>query len=125
MNILTFALILVVFFALECQSFPSNDDKDASKTRGEESHKRRKNRESPHMEVLRVNGEGKALVVIVPGDKVNKKNHDIKMLNDKDPDFEIKRTEDGLKLVKDHQEFNIDTDSGHKKGELDLFINVV
>lgn len=77
MKSLKICLILFLFTILSCESFPT-DKKDSKDTEistippkskdTREGHKKRKN--GPHMEVLKVNGEGKALVVIIPKDKV-------------------------------------------------------
>lgn len=100
-------LVLIFFVILECcESLPSKP----------EGQRRKKHSEGPRMEVLKVNGEGRALVVVVPRENDNKRIHDIKKLDKKEPALKIEKTDDGLKLIKDDQEFSIDTDAEHKKG---------
>lgn len=101
-------LLLIFFVILEyCESLPSKSEGP-----------RKKRHSEARMEVLRVDGEGRALVIVVPRDKDNIKKHEIKKLDNNEPELKIQKTNDGLKLIKDDHEFNIDTDAEHKKGNL-------
>ena len=107
MKTFTLMLVLIFFVILECcESVPSKPD----------GRKRKKNSEGPRMEVLKVDGEGRALVVVVPRENDKKDHHDIKKLDKSEPELKIERTDDGLKLIKNDREFSIDTETEHKKG---------
>lgn len=142
MQFIKISLILCFIFILESESFPGGDKKGDDKSQkslsgddnkrdgksprdnksgddkkgDEKSPRDHRRKKEPRMEVLKVNGEGKALVVIIPADKAKNDDLDLKILNDKDHENKIIKTDDGLKLVLDDKQFEINTDATHKKG---------
>lgn len=95
--------VLISIFSLQSEAKPLHDnDKDNDK--------------GPHMEVIRVDGHGRALVIIVPKNKENAAKHDLKAI-DGNENLHIEKTEDGLKLYKGDHEFDVDTEHGHQKGK--------